>query len=55
MGMFAVPVHGKRDAIAEVELEVDERQLSLDGGSTDLERLGDLWVVAVLAFDALDL
>ena len=53
--MFAIPVHGKGDAIAEVELEVDERQISLNGGSTDLEGLRDLWVGAGVADEAGDL
>ena len=53
--MFAIPVHRQGDAIAEVELEVDERQLSLDGGSTDLEGLRDLWVGVGISDEAGDL
>ena len=53
--MFAIPVDRQGDAIAEVELEVDERQLSLDGGSTEVERLGDLWVGTGVADEAGDL
>lgn len=53
--MFAIPVDRQGDAIADVELEVHERQLSLHGGGTDLEGLGDLWVGAGVADEAGDL
>ncbi len=52
---MTIPVHCQGDAITDVELEVDERQFSLDGGSTKVERLGDLWVGAGIADEAGDL